>query len=466
MLRSNPRHLIHNADNTETTPTMEPTPPPPLNHDTTFVARRRNGNATYRDRPTLPEEGFDYVEPTLYQQRAHHILDLEATRYCRTDRGVGAVVARLYLGSQSAASQEAYDSLMQANIRGIVNCTTEVPCYFKLENSKDSTSLEEGGGDERELKVKYCQIPVHDMEFVNILTYLQGATTFIDAMLTGKNQNDVDSVLPGSVLVHCQLGVSRSATIVIAYLMRFHDMTRDEAYIACKKKRPCINPNPGFWNQLATFERWIQIERQQQRQVQQQQQQESLEPNETPTTSTVPSSSFSSRSSLDKQWAERSNAVYCTCVEIPHRMMEEDCWQDFLQHCDKMVQEVVTLPSSRKGSSEDDADDGDNSSASSASSLLSHFLFICFDFCWGRGVLDVDLEWLCFILQHLEQARRRRQLLLLLSFFSCSGPTIGALALEMITKEDSEFNSYWSGEVFESQIVRFQAQLTKAELLL
>ena len=74
------------------------------------------------------------------------------------------------------------------------------------------------------------------------MVYLEGATTFLDAMLA-----------TGSVLVRCEQGMSRSATILMAYLMRFHGMTRNEAYVACKTKRPIVNPNEGFWKQLEAY---------------------------------------------------------------------------------------------------------------------------------------------------------------------------------------------------------------------
>lgn len=50
-----------------------------------------------------------------------------------------------------------------------------------------------------------------------------------------------------SVLVHCQRGISRSATIVIAYLMEsrhFRDL--ETCYATVQSQRPVINPNLGF----------------------------------------------------------------------------------------------------------------------------------------------------------------------------------------------------------------------------
>lgn len=59
----------------------------------------------------------------------------------------------------------------------------------------------------------------------------------------------------GKVFVHCYAGVSRSATIVIAYLMFEHGLSYSAAIKLVKSKRPFINPNDGFRKQLLLFEK-------------------------------------------------------------------------------------------------------------------------------------------------------------------------------------------------------------------
>lgn len=55
------------------------------------------------------------------------------------------------------------------------------------------------------------------------------------------------------VFVHCAAGVSRSASFVIAYLMKSKLMPYLDAYALVKCKRPIIKPNSGFVKQLEEY---------------------------------------------------------------------------------------------------------------------------------------------------------------------------------------------------------------------
>jgi len=59
------------------------------------------------------------------------------------------------------------------------------------------------------------------------------------------------------VLVHCQAGISRSASLVIAYLMRENKMTLREAFLLTKEKRPAVQPNSGFMEQLVELDKQL-----------------------------------------------------------------------------------------------------------------------------------------------------------------------------------------------------------------
>lgn len=56
-----------------------------------------------------------------------------------------------------------------------------------------------------------------------------------DALTEGEN-----------VYIHCKMGISRSSSVVIAYLMEYEEMSFKGALEYVKKYRSIINPNKGF----------------------------------------------------------------------------------------------------------------------------------------------------------------------------------------------------------------------------
>lgn len=63
-----------------------------------------------------------------------------------------------------------------------------------------------------------------------------------------------------TVYVHCAAGVSRSGMVVVAYEMKKHGWSRDEALAFVRSKRPITNPNPAFLELLLEWEREVQQE--------------------------------------------------------------------------------------------------------------------------------------------------------------------------------------------------------------
>lgn len=81
--------------------------------------------------------------------------------------------------------------------------------------------------------------------------------------LAGELREFINCVLPKinnaleggeNVYVHCHAGISRSPAVVMAYLMKYHGMTRDEALGYVRQFRPAVHPNPGFTRMLGEFE--------------------------------------------------------------------------------------------------------------------------------------------------------------------------------------------------------------------
>lgn len=56
------------------------------------------------------------------------------------------------------------------------------------------------------------------------------------------------------VLVHCKMGVSRSAATVVAYAMKQYGWSLEQALHHVQELRPVARPNPGFLRQLQTYQ--------------------------------------------------------------------------------------------------------------------------------------------------------------------------------------------------------------------
>ncbi|KAK2717245.1 dual specificity protein phosphatase 14-like [Artemia franciscana] len=91
------------------------------------------------------------------------------------------------------------------------------------------------------------KIPLSDSVYVDIRRHFDYVLNKINEIVDNG----------GRVLVHCVAGASRSATFILAYLMKFHGLNLREAYIFVKSKRSIIQPNFGFFRQLIEFEREI-----------------------------------------------------------------------------------------------------------------------------------------------------------------------------------------------------------------
>ena len=96
--------------------------------------------------------------------------------------------------------------------------------------------------------IKHYIIPVQDNLSHDISTYLQETNNWIQ-----------DALKTGNVLVHCILGVSRSASIVISYLMHCRFICYQVALDYVKDMRPRVNPNKAFEIQLKQYSKKLMI---------------------------------------------------------------------------------------------------------------------------------------------------------------------------------------------------------------
>lgn len=93
--------------------------------------------------------------------------------------------------------------------------------------------------------VECVKVNVLDLPSETLMNYFDTLTDKIHEVLEIKK---------GSCLVHCAAGISRSASVILAYLMKYLKMNLRDAHNLTKSKRPFIRPNIGFWKQLIAYE--------------------------------------------------------------------------------------------------------------------------------------------------------------------------------------------------------------------
>ncbi|XP_049867630.1 protein phosphatase Slingshot isoform X2 [Pectinophora gossypiella] len=129
----------------------------------------------------------------------------------------------VYLGSEWNASN--LEELQRNGVRHILNVTREIDNFFP------------GMFD-------YLNIRVYDDDKTDLLKHWDNTFKYIN-----KARNE-----GSKVLVHCKMGISRSASVVIAYAMKAFNWNFEKALKHVKMKRNCIKPNTNFISQLETYQ--------------------------------------------------------------------------------------------------------------------------------------------------------------------------------------------------------------------
>lgn len=97
--------------------------------------------------------------------------------------------------------------------------------------------------NENEFYFDIYNINVNDYPDSNISIYFTKTSRFICNALVNNRK----------FLVYCFAGMSRSVSIVIAFLIKKRHMTFNDAFNLVKEKHPCTQPNSGFIQQLISI---------------------------------------------------------------------------------------------------------------------------------------------------------------------------------------------------------------------
>ncbi|XP_057575073.1 dual specificity protein phosphatase 21 [Hippopotamus amphibius kiboko] len=137
--------------------------------------------------------------------------------------GLSQITSSLYISNAVAANNKLM--LSTNHITTVINASVEV----------NTTFFED---------IQYVQVPVADVPTSRLCDFFDPIADHIHSV----------EMKQGRTLLHCAAGVSRSASLCLAYLMKYRSMSLLDAHTWTKSCRPIIRPNNGFWEQLINYE--------------------------------------------------------------------------------------------------------------------------------------------------------------------------------------------------------------------
>ena len=147
------------------------------------------------------------------------------------DDEVSEVAPGVFVGGVGGAKN--LTRLRACGVTHVVNASPVLPCFYKEH-------------------FQYLVLDLYDSCSESASQFFQDSNAFM-ANALGEGREGAKA----AVFVHCYAGVSRSATLVAAFLMAHRGMTLAEAMATLKRARPGVGPNAGFMQQLAKYEREI-----------------------------------------------------------------------------------------------------------------------------------------------------------------------------------------------------------------
>ena len=167
----------------------------------------------------IKEEGI-YICNNCFVKQKQEIFNLYMNKAV-FNPSYNQITEKVYLGNEDTARDK--EIMKKLNISNILICAEGCEPFYP---------------DEYKYKILYLD----DAADEDLLSWLKEGFDFIDSS-------------KDNVYVHCAMGISRSASVVIAYLMYKNKMSYDEAFDEVKNKRSVISPNTGFQEQLKKFEK-------------------------------------------------------------------------------------------------------------------------------------------------------------------------------------------------------------------
>nr|CAD7201136.1 unnamed protein product [Timema douglasi]CAD7260729.1 unnamed protein product [Timema shepardi]CAD7403219.1 unnamed protein product [Timema poppensis] len=188
-----------------------------VNYDEETVTRKDkiNQSPDMRLKESRPDSTIERLKESSYPMR-HKLTDVSEVEDC------------LLICSASAVRPDRFPEL---GVTCLVNAAAELP----------DPPLPKGH------VISYIKVAINDRPSVDLNEHLHSVADIIEKV---RRQG-------GHTLVHCVAGISRSAALCLAYLVKHKQMPLRKAFSYLRTCRPCIRPNSGFFNQLIEFEREV-----------------------------------------------------------------------------------------------------------------------------------------------------------------------------------------------------------------
>ncbi|KAL7371787.1 hypothetical protein ABVT39_005015 [Epinephelus coioides] len=151
---------------------------------------------------------------------------------------VNEVWPNLYIGDAATAQHKTL--LVDLGITHVVNA------------ADGPQHIDTGPHFYKDTNIQYHGVEAPDCKHFDLSPFFTETADFIHGALSQK----------GKVLVHCARGISRSATLALAFLMIKERLTLVEAVEAIRRHRNIL-PNVGFLNQLCRLDSSLALRRKQ-----------------------------------------------------------------------------------------------------------------------------------------------------------------------------------------------------------
>uniref|UniRef100_A0A2R8ZJG8 protein-serine/threonine phosphatase n=1 Tax=Pan paniscus TaxID=9597 RepID=A0A2R8ZJG8_PANPA len=164
-------------------------------------------------------------------QQYHDFIDNQMLLLVAQRDRASRIFPHLYLGSEWNAAN--LEELQRNRVTHILNMAREIDNFYPE-------------------RFTYHNVRLWDEESAQLLPHWKETHRFIEAARAQGTH----------VLVHCKMGVSRSAATVLAYAMKQYECSLEQALRHVQELRPIARPNPGFLRQLQIYQGILTASRQ------------------------------------------------------------------------------------------------------------------------------------------------------------------------------------------------------------